>query len=82
MKAKHRSRERIIYEILKISRDPSNKTRLVFGANLNFQIIEGYLEDLKSSGMIREENGIFRATSKGREYVEKYRDLELLVIRS
>jgi len=81
MKEKHRSRERILFEILKASRDPVNKTRIVFGCNLNFQIIEAYLEDLKASGMILEKDRRFQATIKGLEYVSRYRDLELLVIR-
>lgn len=80
MNQKHRSRERIFFEILKTSRDPTRISRIVYRCNLNFQIVKGYIDELKSTGMILEKNGNFEATSKGFEYVSKYRDLELLVI--
>jgi predicted transcriptional regulator len=63
-----RSRDIIISQILDICVNSSNKTRIVYQANLNFRTINPYLELLIRNGLINVENKqtlIYKTTPKG-----------------
>ena len=72
---RRRSNVDIIADILHIARKGAKKTRIVYGANLNFKLLNEYLERLRDAGLITndpDERGILKTTEKGRKYLEHY----------
>jgi len=65
----------IIADILRIARKGAKKTRIVYGANLNFKLLNEYLEKLEEAGLItddQEKRGMLKTTDKGRKYLHHY----------
>ncbi|MBS7606578.1 transcriptional regulator [Candidatus Bathyarchaeota archaeon] len=78
-----RSRTEIIAEILRIAKGGARKTRIVYGANINFRLLDEYLKRLERAGLITIESGkvdIIKTTDKGVEYLRRYENLENLGI--
>jgi predicted transcriptional regulator len=76
-----RSNLEIVAEILRIARKGTKKTRIVYGANLNFKMLEDYLERLEKMGLVArtEEKGhTITTTEKGKEYLQRFYDLQEL----
>ena len=74
-----RSNLEITAEILKIARTGSNKTRIVYSANLNFKMLSEYLAKLEESGLVTyslKSGGLIKTTSKGKEYLEQFSSLK------
>ncbi len=59
----------IILEILEITRHGANKTRIIYGANLNFKKATSLLDELVKLGLlvVEKSNGrvVYRITDKG-----------------
>lgn len=53
------------------------KTHIVYEANLNYKIAQGYLEILKDKGLIKQENGFVTTTEKGKVFREIAEELRL-----
>lgn len=75
-----RTRFDIIVDILTcLLNGGKNKTKIVYGANLNFRLVEKYLEILIEKGLVEEENvdgkTLYHVTEKGLELVKIYRKL-------
>jgi len=73
--ARRRSNVDIIADILRIARKGAKKTRIVYGANLNFKLLNEYLEKLEEAGLItddQEKRGMLKTTDKGRKYLQHY----------
>ena len=66
-----RSRREIITEILEICRDGANKTRIVYGANLNFRTATQYLQGLIDNHLIDVDLGKYQTTKKGISLLER-----------
>ena len=49
---RRRSRVEIIAEILRIAKRGAKKTRIVYGANLNFKMLDNYLQRLEKAGLL------------------------------
>jgi len=64
-------------DILRIATQGAIKTRIVYGANLNFKIVEGYLSKLSSLGLLERgsDRKEYRTTEKGLNFIRRYRDL-------
>lgn len=78
-----RSRTEIIAEILRIAKGGARKTRIVYGANINFRLLDEYLKRLEKAGLIVIESGkanVIKTTDKGIEYLRRYENLENLGI--
>jgi len=75
MQEGRRSNIQIAAEIINIARHGARKTQIVYGANLNFKILQEYLKDLKEQGLVEIEGNFIRATDKGKEYVKQVRGL-------
>jgi predicted transcriptional regulator len=65
-----RSREQIVYEILKICRNGVNKTTIVYKANTNFESVKSYLQDLIENHLIYANQGIYQTTPHGISLLE------------
>ena len=77
--SQRRSHVDIIAAILRIAKEGSRKTRIVYGANLNFKMLDEYLEKLGKAGLIagHEGNGgLIRTTDKGVEYLQQFHGLQ------
>ena len=72
-----RSRIDITLDILGIAAKGAKKTEIVYGANLNSNITNKYLDMLKQKDLIKQQDNIFMTTDKGRYYQEIARGLEL-----
>lgn len=72
-----RSRIDITLDILKIASNGAKKTEIVYGANLNSNITNKYLDMLKQKDLIIQQDNIFVTTNKGKEYQELAKGLEL-----
>jgi len=75
-----RTRLDIIIDILLlVVNKGANKTKIVYGANLNFKIAHKYIEFMLETGLIeeRKKDGktLYYATEKGICILEKYREL-------
>ena len=65
-----RSRQQIIYEILKICRNGVNKTTIVYKSNTNFGSVKSYLQDLIENHLIYANQGIYQTTPNGLRILE------------
>jgi len=74
-----RSYTDITAEILSIARGGVLKTRIVYGANLNFRMAASYLNRLVKAGLIEHKGRRYRATQKGLRFVERYNGLRDLL---
>jgi len=77
--SQRRSNLEIVAEILKIARKGTKKTRIVYGANMNFKMLDEYLEKLKKAGLIANSEGnggLIKTTEKGIEYLQQFHGLQ------
>ncbi len=79
MKRRKRSKLEIIIEILKSALEGSNKTKIVYGTNLNFKVAERYISELKALGLLEVEHKdgkkVYVTTEAGREFLKKFEKL-------
>ena len=68
-----RDKLKIAVEILEICSESTNKTKIVYHTNLNFQVASKYIEMLKREGLLHAENPgpreTYITTDKGRELI-------------
>lgn len=79
-----RSWPEITIEILEVSLSPSNKMRIMYGSNLNFERFNRYFYDLLRKGFIEEVNSSdhcdkYRITERGRTLLDVLRKAEALL---
>lgn len=65
-------------DLLDIASGGAKKTRLVYQANLNFQMIKKYLKMLTDKGFIEERNGTYYTTVRGQMFVTQFEELKEL----
>ncbi len=63
-------------DLLGIASRGAKKTRLVYQANLNFQVIRKYLKMLTDKGFIEEKDGVYHTTVRGQMFVTQYEVLK------
>lgn len=79
-----RSWPEITVDILEVTLTPSNKMRVMYKANLNFERFNRYFYDLLKKGFIEEKNGsdgriVYKTTERGRTLLEVLRKAQELV---
>jgi len=77
--SERRSNFEIVAEILRMSKKGVKKTRIVYGANLNFKMLREYLEKLEKAGLIEqhpENGGLIKTTAKGNGYLQQFNGLK------
>ena len=81
-KNRRRTRLEIAADILRIAGKGSKKTHVVYGANLNFKILEEYLTSLEQKGLVtydsENSNNLIKTTEKGKEYLRQLHQLMVL----
>ncbi len=72
-----RSRMEITVAILKIVKGGANKTKIVYGANLNFVLAGKYLEFLRKNGFVESSGSptTYKITGKGSEFLGKVEEV-------
>ena len=71
----------IMAEILILCKQPQTKTRVMYRTNLSWRMLQKYLSELQSRGLLEEVQSLtkYATTKKGLKFVEKLRELvELL----
>jgi len=80
--AERRNNLLITAEILQLAREGARKTRIVYGANLNFKLLNRYLDQLERIGLVTShagEGSLIRTTEKGMRFLDCYSGLQQLV---
>jgi len=72
-----RNRIDITVDILKVAINGAKKTQIVYQANLNHNIAKKYIVLLTDNELIKQQEGLFTTTDKGRAYQEMVKELEL-----
>ncbi|WMW22671.1 winged helix-turn-helix domain-containing protein [Methanolobus mangrovi] len=72
-----RSRTAISVEILKAALEGAKKTHIVYSANLNFDMVNRYLEMLEEKGLLEHKGNLYITTAKGKEFQEIAKELGL-----
>lgn len=82
--SQRRSSLEIVAEILRIARRGARRTRIVYGANLNFKMLREYLKKLEDAGLVTVSNGgsLIRTTEKGHRFLRQFYGLEKLYLRN
>jgi predicted transcriptional regulator len=66
----------VTVNILEAAQGGANKTRIVYGSNLNFEIVKGYLYKLIEGGLLAvDARGRYETTGKGAKFVNEYKSL-------
>jgi len=74
-----RSRDTIIMQILHICNKGTNKTGIVYKANLNFRTVNPYLELLTKNGLINaneDEPILYKTTPKGLSLLNCFKQIQ------
>ncbi|KAF5428227.1 MAG: putative transcriptional regulator [Candidatus Methanomarinus sp.] len=74
---RRRCRLDIIIEILDVTTSGAIKTKIVYKANLNFNIATKYLDLLWEKGLIRINSNMYEITEEGRKFLEKAKELQI-----
>ena len=74
---KYRSRTDITAQILEVALEGVTKTKIMYGAYLSYQQLNGYISMLLQNGLLEHipEERTFVTTQKGREFVKSYEHL-------
>jgi predicted transcriptional regulator len=76
-----RDRVEIMAEILGLCSEPRTKTHVMYGTNLSWKMLQYYLSELQSLELleVHEESTRYVTTSRGRDFVEKWKELQQLL---
>jgi len=69
---KYRRRLEIIADILNAAKNGAKKTRIMYVANLSYELLEKYLAEVVNIGFMRLNNDGYEITEKGRLFLERY----------
>lgn len=72
----YRRRLSIIADILKAANKVGKKTRIMYLANLSYALLQKYLSETITIGLIDSNNNSYEVTEKGHEFLEKYKRYE------
>ena len=75
-----RDRVEIMAEILGLCSKPKTKTRVMYGTNLSWKMLQHYLAHMQEHGLleVQDESTKYVTTERGRDFVEKWRELKEL----
>jgi predicted transcriptional regulator len=72
----YRDRLDIIADILQVASKEAKKTQIMYQANLNYKVLQRYLNEVKEASLIRfkDNSQSYTLTSKGQDYLEAYKE--------
>ncbi len=75
-----RDRVEIMAEILGLCSKPKTKTRVMYGTNLSWKMLQHYLAYMQEHELLEVQNDSTKyvTTGRGRDFVEKWRELKEL----
>ena len=81
---KHRSRNDIIFEILKTSVNGKSKTNIMYEAFISFNQLKEYLDFMLGKRLLEYTPGnrLYFTTAKGKEFLRMYEDIEGMMKKS
>ncbi len=79
MAQQKRSPPEIIAQILEATIQHKRKTQIMYDVRVDFRTLEKYLEYLLTKGLLEKNGANYRATEKGKQFVEKYKDTQKIL---
>ena len=73
-----RDRHDIVAEILETARDGQKKTCIMYKARLSHSQLKYYLSLLNRSGLIMNDDGVYRTTPKGLVFIREFEEVNFL----
>ena len=75
-----RDRVEIMAEILELCSKPKTKTRVMYGTNLSWKMLQHYLAYMQENALLEVQNDSTKyvTTGRGRDFVEKWNELKEL----
>lgn len=72
----YRSKLDIVADILRVTSRNAKKTQIMYQANLSYKLLTKYLAEIIEASLVRFERKTqcYVLTSKGREFLERYKD--------
>lgn len=67
----------IIVAILGTVKGGATKTKIVYGANLNFNLATKYLDLLEEKRLIRVASRVYEITEGGKKFLKKAKELQI-----
>ena len=76
-----RDRVEIMAEILGLCSEPRTKTHVMYGTNLSWKMLQHYLSELQSLGLleVHDNSSRYVTTKRGREFVDKWKELQQML---
>jgi len=76
-----RDRVEIMAEILGLCSEPRTKTHVMYGTNLSWKMLQHYLSELQSRGLLEVYDNSTRyvTTKRGLDFLEKWKELKELL---
>ena len=76
-----RDRLEIIAAILDLCLKPRTKTRIMYGTNLSWKMLQQYLSQMQSQGLLEVKNDSTKyvTTTRGYDFLEKWKELQELM---
>ena len=78
MDARRRNDIDICADMLRVADGGARKTHIVHGANLNFKIVNRYLDRLVGNGLLVFKDPYYVVTERGNRFVRRYEELMLV----
>ncbi|UCE15558.1 MAG: DUF4364 domain-containing protein [Candidatus Bathyarchaeota archaeon] len=71
----------IVAEILSLCKQPQTKTRVLYGTNLSYKMLQKYLSQLQSRGHLEIHHSVTKyvTTRKGLKFLDKWKELQELL---
>ena len=80
---KRRSRMDIYADIIEAVTEKSKKTNISYEAGLNLQRCDEYLQELEENSLVKKEDSSdWNITEKGKEFLDRYKNIRDLLPRS
>lgn len=74
---KRRTKFDIVIAILDVVSGGATKTKIVYKANLNFNLATKYLDLLLERGLVRTDSRRYEITDEGKVFLEKAKELQI-----
>ena len=74
---KRRSKFDLVIAILEVVSGGATKTKIVYKANLNFNLPTKYLDFLLKKGFVRTDGSRYEITEEGKTFLKKAKELQI-----